>query len=149
MVSVRGLRDGCRALPEALAHTSSGYSHSNTLDHHSSALVDLWKRFNHLFPAGDRSIQSANSVPTISTLFRAIDQAQEAWDEKQARGFGPAKGRFLNFAETMSEYSYLFSVVPSGDRYISLITGVVSSVVKVSEPCTLLQGTSLILFRCP
>jgi hypothetical protein len=52
------------------------------------------------------------------------------------------KNRFLNFAETMNDYSYLFSIVPSGDKYTSLITGVVSSVVKVRG---LLSGTAVLL----
>lgn len=95
--------------------------------------MDLWKRFSYVFAAENDSLQPANSVPSISTLFKAIDQAQAEWDEKQTKGFGVAKGRFLNFAVTMNEYSYLFSVVPSGDKYVSLITGVVSSVVKVGQ----------------
>ncbi|KAG8676531.1 hypothetical protein FPOAC1_002536 [Fusarium poae] len=65
-------------------------------------------------------------------LYQAIDQAQAAWQDKQARGVRPIRDKFYSFAETMSEYSYLFSIIPNSNEYTSLITGVVSSVVKVS-----------------
>ena len=35
------------------------------------------------------------------------------------------------FLSTIDDHSYLFAVIPSGDKYLSLFTGVVSSVVKV------------------
>ncbi|CEI66319.1 unnamed protein product [Fusarium venenatum] len=94
-------------------------------------ILELWERFNQIYPDGNLSDQK-NSIPTIETLYQAIDQAQAAWQDKQARGVRPIRDKFFNFAETMSEYSYLFSIIPNGDKYTSLITGVVSSVVKVS-----------------
>ncbi|XEU99954.1 hypothetical protein FSHL1_005241 [Fusarium sambucinum] len=94
-------------------------------------ILELWERFNQIYPDGNLSDQK-NSIPTIETLYQAIDQAQAAWQDKQARGVRPIRDKFFNFAQTMSEYSYLFSIIPNGDKYTSLITGVVSSVVKVS-----------------
>jgi hypothetical protein len=98
-------------------------------------ILDLWERFNQIYPDGSPSDQT-NNIPTIESLYQAIDQAQTVWQDKQAQGLRPIRDKFFNFAETMSEYSYLFSIIPNGDRYVSLITGVVSSVVKVcSDSC--------------
>ncbi|WXC56856.1 hypothetical protein SNK03_002787 [Fusarium graminearum] len=94
-------------------------------------ILELWERFNEIYPDGSPPGQT-KAIPTIQTLYQAIDQAQTAWHDKQARGLRPIRDKFFNFAETMSEYSYLFSIIPNGDKYTSLITGVVSSVVKVS-----------------
>ncbi|GKU10596.1 hypothetical protein FLAG1_09316 [Fusarium langsethiae] len=94
-------------------------------------ILELWERFNQIYPDGTPSDQM-NTIPTIAMLYQAIDQAQVAWQDKQARGLRPIRDKFFNFAETMNEYSYLFSIIPNGDKYTSLITGVVSSVVKIS-----------------
>lgn len=32
----------------------------------------------------------------------------------------------------MDSHKYLFSVIPDGDKYTSLVTGIITSVVKVS-----------------
>lgn len=104
----------------------------NPLFIHRQRILDLWDRFNQAYPDATPSTR-AKGIPTIATLYQAIDQAQEAWQDKQAQGLRPVRDKFFNFAETMNEYSYLFSIIPNGDKYTSLITGVVSSVVKVSH----------------
>ena len=101
------------------------------LETQRAEMVGTWQEFNHLFETESDSAQLPGRVPTIETLYKAIDQAQGAWLAKKAKGWGRAKERFLEFSNTMDDHSYLFSVIPSGDKYISLITGVVSSVVKV------------------
>jgi len=101
------------------------------LENNRKAVFELWTKFSHVFPSDGVAVQSPDSIPTITTLYEAINHAQTTWHDRQNEGFGPVKGRFLTFAETMNDYSYLFSVIPSGDKYISLVTGVVSSVVKV------------------
>ncbi|KAH6684957.1 hypothetical protein F5X68DRAFT_276978 [Plectosphaerella plurivora] len=102
------------------------------LENQRRIVVDLWQKFCHLYPSKDQGLVELNNVPTIGTLLKEVHQAEAAWQSKQNKGFNVVKNRFLNFAETMNDYSYLFSIVPNGDKYTSLITGVVSSVVKVS-----------------
>jgi hypothetical protein len=41
-----------------------------------------------------------------------------------------------NFVIVMNDHSFLFSVIPNGDKYTSLVTGVVSSIVKASLLCS-------------
>ncbi|KAI1741309.1 hypothetical protein F4680DRAFT_416368 [Xylaria scruposa] len=73
-----------------------------------------------------------DQVPTINTLWAAIDQAQRQWIKKSESGFGKAKTQLRSFFETMDSHRYLFSIIPNGDKYTSLITGVITSIVKAS-----------------
>jgi hypothetical protein len=109
---------------------SSDDSNLGPLYNQHQRILELWERFNHIYPDGSPSNET-NNIPTIEMLYQAIDQAQAAWQDKQARGVRPIRDKFYSFAETMSEYSYLFSIIPNSNEYTSLITGVVSSVVKV------------------
>ncbi|KAH7131326.1 hypothetical protein EDB81DRAFT_808374 [Dactylonectria macrodidyma] len=102
------------------------------LEQQRAELVRTWENFQHLFHGEGEAAVPPNSIPTIDTLRGAINQAQNAWLAKKTKGFGKAKDRFFDFLDTMSDHSYLFNVIPSGDKYVSLITGVVSSVVVAS-----------------
>ncbi|CZR56709.1 uncharacterized protein PAC_06598 [Phialocephala subalpina] len=70
--------------------------------------------------------------PTVETLWETVHEAQGKWDTKKEKGFGKAKAQFFSFLETMDNHKFLFSVIPNGDKYTSLLTGVVSSIVKAS-----------------
>ncbi|XDG07409.1 hypothetical protein ABKA04_007024 [Annulohypoxylon sp. FPYF3050] len=73
-----------------------------------------------------------DQIPTVETLWAAVRQAQTQWEKKREKGFGRAKAHLFSFLETMDEHKYLFSIIPNGDKYTSLITGVVTSIVKAS-----------------
>lgn len=60
----------------------------------------------------------------------AVQRAEAKWANDNESGLGKAKNAVGNFINTMDAHSYLFSVAPNGDKYTSLITGVVTSVVK-------------------
>ncbi len=97
-------------------------------------MAKVWKGFQAFFPdakEGEVSTVGASNIPTLDNLLRAVQRAEADWEEKKKAGFGKAKGRFRDFLETMDDHSYLFSVIPDGDKYTSLITGIVTSVVKV------------------
>lgn len=106
----------------------------DSLEAQSQKVVMLWKKFHALHPTENDAPHSPTTVPTISTLYEAICQAEQDWNNKQTKGLAAVRGRFMTFADTMNDYSYLFKVIPSGDKYVSLITGVVSSVVTVRLP---------------
>ncbi|KAJ8121203.1 hypothetical protein ONZ43_g2285 [Nemania bipapillata] len=85
--------------------------------------ANLWRSLKldigDLGPAGDQ-------VPTITTLWAAIEQAQSQWAKRSETGFGKAKAQLFSFMETLDSHKYLFSIIPNGDKYTSLITGVAS-----------------------
>ncbi len=104
------------------------------LEEQCKELVSIWKSFQVLFPEAKDSnvtVVGAGTIPTVDGLLRAVQKAEADWQDKRKSSFGKAKGRFLAFLDTMNDHSYLFSFIPQGDKYTSLITGVVSSVVKV------------------
>ena len=72
------------------------------------------------------------SVPTIEDLSKAVNVAQIEYERKSMRGFHRVLKRFRAFSGGLEHYNALASFIPSGDRYACLITGVISSVVKVS-----------------
>ncbi len=73
------------------------------------------------------------SVPTIDKLHNAVVAASESWKSKKESGYGKVKQRFFDFLNMMDDHSEMFSVIPNGDKYVSLITGVVSTIVKVCK----------------
>lgn len=90
--------------------------------------------------------------PTIPTLWQAVGDASIQWDKKKEKGFGKAKSQFFSFLDTMDAHKYLFSVIPNGDKYTSLLTGVVTSVVKVrcqSTNLLFVANRDEIGIRCP
>lgn len=86
-------------------------------------------------------MEAASSMPAVATLYSEVTHAQSVWESKKEMGFGAFKKNILAFVESLGGHKALFSIFPSGDKYTSLITGVVSSVVKVSE-------TQLFCFCC-
>lgn len=91
----------------------------------------MWESFGYLFPISGASRLTSTNIPTIQTLQKAVNDAQDEWKAKGETQFGKAKDRLFDFLEMMNDHSYLFKFIPAGDKYISLITGVVSSVVQV------------------
>lgn len=95
--------------------------------------ADLWQSFN--LDIGDLEF-TTDQVPTVDSLRAAADQARKQWTKRGESGFGKAKSHLFSFLETMDAHKYLFSIIPNGDKYTSLITGVISSVVKASIMAT-------------
>ncbi|KAI0883763.1 uncharacterized protein GGS22DRAFT_189731 [Annulohypoxylon maeteangense] len=91
--------------------------------------TELWESLR--LDIGDLGIPG-DQIPTVETLWTAVLQAQTQWDKKKEKGFGRAKVHLFSFLETMDEHKYLFSIIPNGDKYTSLITGVITSIVKAS-----------------
>ncbi|EJT73887.1 hypothetical protein GGTG_07741 [Gaeumannomyces tritici R3-111a-1] len=77
--------------------------------------------------------QLAQNPPTVLTLRQAVGEAQTAWAGKKTAGFGKAKERLESFVSTLHDYSFLFSLIPSDDKYTSLITGTISSIMSVNH----------------
>ncbi|PLN81339.1 hypothetical protein BDW42DRAFT_193862 [Aspergillus taichungensis] len=95
-------------------------------------IVETWQRFrehHHETTTASASLRF-QEVPNINTLREIVGDAQVEWETKRGKGFGKVKRYVSDFLDLMNDHSYLFKFIPAGDKYISLITGVVSSVVK-------------------
>ncbi|EGO55982.1 hypothetical protein NEUTE1DRAFT_86754 [Neurospora tetrasperma FGSC 2508] len=103
-----------------------------TLEVQSRDLIDTWRRLSKSLPGmGDLSPQGT-WIPTISTLKQAVVQAENTMKAKKLNGFGLLKDRFHSLIQTLDDHKYMFAIIPQGDRYVSLFTGVVSFIAKAS-----------------
>lgn len=103
------------------------------LENGRERIVETWQRFrehHHENPSANSSL-GFQEVPNINMLREIVGNAQVEWETRRGKGFGKVKSYMSDFLESMNDHSYLFKFIPAGDKYISLITGVVSSVVKV------------------
>ncbi|KAK3322846.1 hypothetical protein B0H66DRAFT_620668 [Apodospora peruviana] len=119
-----------------LAWLQSQECHNNPtlvhLERHKRKLVERWESFNSNHPGlqGEGVFQEGRGPPRLDSLLHAAQDAEAAWEKKKESGIGKAKSAIENFMETMNNHSYLFSIIPSGDKYTSLITGVMTSITK-------------------
>lgn len=59
-----------------------------------------------------------------------MKETAQAWEDKRDSGFGRAKEKMIGFSEALVSFSDLFSIIPQGDKYVSLFTGVISTTIK-------------------
>lgn len=92
-------------------------------------LADTWRKFQlkHV-EFQDIDSERPPSVQQLQTTMRATMQV---WEARGESGLSKARKNLLGFSETLLQFSDLFSIIPDGDKYISLFTGVISTTVKV------------------
>lgn len=71
-------------------------------------------------------------LPSIRDLQSTMRSTVQNWDAQDDSGLSRAKKNLLGFSETLLQFSELFSIIPDGDKYMSLFTGVISTIVKAS-----------------
>ncbi|KAI0386544.1 hypothetical protein F5Y04DRAFT_124628 [Hypomontagnella monticulosa] len=96
-----------------------------------SRVVETQARFHARLALGAVG-RASTRPPTIRELTAQVESDMKVWANKRESGYGKARTRIQNFLSVMNDHAYLFSVIPSGDKYTSLVTGVISSVVKAS-----------------
>lgn len=101
------------------------------LEVQSQEVIQLWKQTSTQVYGGNRPLGTNEEIPTIHTLYSAVNNAQTLWKARHSKGFGKAKDRFFKFLEILDDHRYLFKFIPAGDKYVSLLTVVVSSIVTV------------------
>jgi hypothetical protein len=106
-------------------------SEVSRLEAECKELAQKWQIFQSVLPYNDRELP-IESCPSISTVLEGTKAAREMWEEKKKVGFRRAKAHFISFCSKLNDHSFLFDIFPSGDKYTSLFSGVISSIVKVS-----------------
>lgn len=101
------------------------------LEERKEGMAKRWKEFNSSLKIGVILTEN-DDPPHVNTLLQAVGAAEEEWTKRKESGLGKTKSAVENFLNTLNDHSYLFSIIPNGDKYTSLITGVITSVVKVS-----------------
>lgn len=93
-------------------------------------------RFQADYPDIGIMMPGSQRPPSVATLKETVESAIETWKTRREEGFGKVRQNFQEFSETVLAFSDIFSIIPQGDKYISLFTGVISTVVKVSISST-------------
>lgn len=67
----------------------------------------------------------------MSVLFDAVATAQTTWqDNRDGSKFGKVKKAFARVVRSVDDHSELLAVLPKNDKYVSIVAGTLSSVVK-------------------
>ncbi|KAF2234473.1 hypothetical protein EV356DRAFT_501695 [Viridothelium virens] len=101
------------------------------LDVQLQNMVLAWKEYQEILPKHDRITLDSNP-PTLRNIELACDQWYKAYRAKEDDKLISIKENFQQFCNTLDAHSDLFSVFPNGDKYVSLLSGTISSIVKAS-----------------
>ena len=94
-------------------------------------LAETWAEFKLRLPELEKGLPVIRGRPNISTVRIAVEQTAQQWEHKKCKGFARARAGFYQFCGTLDAHSELFNFFPDGDKYISLFSGVISTIVKV------------------
>lgn len=72
-----------------------------------------------------------NPKPNIETVLKLVAGAQNKLEEKHRTKTGKVKGWFRGLGQSFSNHSYLFDLLPTGDKYTSVLVGSFTALVKV------------------
>ena len=76
----------------------------------------------------------ADQPPMIVDVLKAVDIAQSKWKaSREASKAGRLRKGFSKLCGSLDDYKVLLAVVPSSDKYICILTGSLSAIVKVCE----------------
>lgn len=71
-----------------------------------------------------------DSIPDLSVVQSLLKEAQIKFKRSQKSKIGKAKYWFRSFFTILGEHNYLFDLLPTGDRYTSVVTGSFTAIVK-------------------
>lgn len=71
-----------------------------------------------------------DSKPDLSVVQSLLKEAQIKFKRSQKSKIGKAKHWFRSFFTILGEHNYLFDLLPTGDKYTSVVTGSFTAIVK-------------------
>lgn len=72
--------------------------------------------------------------PSLDTLRSTMSSTVKDWKNHSDTRLTNARDNFLEFSQTLVVFSDLFSIIPQGDKYVSLFTGVLSTTITACDP---------------
>jgi hypothetical protein len=115
--------------------TMKQYDLTDTLPFDQScALAVAWENFVSKLPK-DQQEDVRSRPPSLSSVHNAVQSASRLWQDKRDNTKrGKLKNMFARVAKSCDDHSDLLSIIPKDDKYVSLIAGSLSSIVKVRLP---------------
>ncbi|KAL8734031.1 MAG: hypothetical protein Q9166_001792 [cf. Caloplaca sp. 2 TL-2023] len=95
-------------------------------------LAKSYKAFQKCLPKGHVS-RIEDGPPRFKAVYEAVATADSAWKKNRERtNVGRMKTLFGKVCGSLENHRTLFAVIPSGDKYISLVAGSISAIVKAT-----------------
>ena len=98
----------------------------------TAELSQAYKSFLKCLPKGHEA-RIEDGPPQLDVVAKAMKLAESTLrDRRETTKTGRMKQLFGRVAKSLHGHKELFGVVPSGDKYVSLVAGSVSAIIKVS-----------------
>lgn len=79
-------------------------------------------------------MEDSQFEPTIEGVIKVTQQAFARWEGKKKEGFtGVTKALFHRFCDGINSHSSMLKLLPEGNEYVSLFTGVLSVIINVGS----------------
>ena len=109
-----------------------GTLEDRALDQASRELAQAWLRFQNCLPSGHKS-KVDDSPPCLEDVYKAVTEASEQLKtDREESKIGRLKNRFNKLCSTLNSHKDMFDIVPDGDKYVSILAGSFSALVKAS-----------------
>jgi DNA topoisomerase VI subunit B len=98
-------------------------------------LEDSWKKvakeLNKEEHTRDISRRNTDEKPDINKLAKLMKDAQKKITDKRETKMGKAKEWFHRVVGTLNSHTWLFDILPSNDKYFSVLVGALTACIKV------------------
>ena len=108
---------------------SQAEAENEEVDQAGRRVLLAWLKFQKGLPEQE-SINIRDKPPTFALLSATVEAAQTSLEEKRASS--TIKARFRKICSSINDYEDLAKVIPSNDKYVSIVTGAVGALIKVS-----------------
>ncbi|KAH8429322.1 uncharacterized protein LDX57_006989 [Aspergillus melleus] len=121
---------------QGLFHTDSAedlehlHHEERRLETAARELAKAWSDFQSVLPPEHRS--RVDTPPDITVVWKAVLVAEESFQEQKETRMGKAKQAVFKACESLEDHKELFHIFPTGDKYVSLVTGSISAIVKAA-----------------
>ncbi|WQF78715.1 hypothetical protein CDEST_03729 [Colletotrichum destructivum] len=114
------------------SHGNDGFL-TAALDVETGALREKWLLFRESCPNAEQ-LDLTTSQPTVKSVKETVQAVQTAWESSQRQHgrFSKAKKFFHRFCGTLNSHKMMMAVLPSGNEYISIFTGVLNVIIHAS-----------------
>ncbi|KAI1344528.1 hypothetical protein F5Y15DRAFT_424676 [Xylariaceae sp. FL0016] len=109
----------------------------------SRQLYQAWTKFCERLPE-DQRMELTDEAPSLKVLHEAVEKASITWKERrQGTKTGRLKSIFTSLCSNVDAHRNLVSVIPTNDKYLSLLTGSLTAIAQASiNHQELAQGVS-------
>lgn len=104
---------------------------SEVIRHEATTLAAKFADFYQTFPEHNR-VDLTQFTPTIEGVLDQVKQVHLKAEAKTRSGFtGKTKASFHKFCQTINSHKSLLGILPEGNEYISIFTGVLHVIIQV------------------